>query len=108
MKSLKAFSILLFISLLALGCGGSGRTGDELTTEDYFNRGYAHTKKGEHNEAIEDYTKSIELNPRPAAYNNRGLAYKGLGQYEEAIQDFNQAIDLYSSLLFFTTLFYSI
>ncbi len=94
MKILKAFSIIIFILLLAYGCGNSGVNSDDLTAEDYFNRGNVHRNNGEHTEAIEDYTKSIELNTDPAAYNNRGLSYAELGLYDEALQDYTKAIEL--------------
>jgi tetratricopeptide (TPR) repeat protein len=45
--------------------------------------------------AIEDYNKTIELDPNYAeAYNNRGNAYSGLKEYERAIEDYNKTIEL--------------
>ncbi|GAF91447.1 unnamed protein product, partial [marine sediment metagenome] len=50
---------------------------------------------GQYTQAISDYTRAIELNPKYAlAYNNRGLAYGNLGQYSKAISDFTRAIEL--------------
>ncbi|MDR1736419.1 MAG: tetratricopeptide repeat protein [Oscillospiraceae bacterium] len=61
----------------------------------YFSRGYFYSSEGEHNLAIEDYSKAIELKPDYAyAYNNRGAAYNSLGKYDLAIEDFNKAIEL--------------
>ena len=49
----------------------------------------------QHKEAIADYDKAIELNPKDAqAYNNRGVAKKMLKQYKEAIADYDKAIEL--------------
>ena len=46
-------------------------------------------------EAIENYSKAIELNPKLVeAYNNRGLAYADLVKYDEALKDYNKAIEL--------------
>jgi len=46
-------------------------------------------------EAINDYNKAIELNPKHSkAYYNRGLAKGELKDYRGAIQDFNKAIEL--------------
>ena len=49
----------------------------------------------EHQKAIDNYTKAIELNPKDAAaYYNRGRAYYNLGQYQKAIDDYTKAIEL--------------
>lgn len=48
-----------------------------------------------YDQAIEDYTQAIQLNPNFAeAYNNRGLAYalKSKNQMQYAIADYSQAI----------------
>ena len=49
----------------------------------------------QHERAIEDYDKAIELNPEyAAAYYNRGNRYRDLGQHERAIEDYDSAIEL--------------
>ncbi|HJX46057.1 MAG TPA: tetratricopeptide repeat protein, partial [Patescibacteria group bacterium] len=49
----------------------------------------AYDEKGDHEMAIKDYDKTIELNPDYAnAYYNRGIAYKAKGMLKEAEQDF--------------------
>ena len=61
----------------------------------YNNRGNAYVRLGEHERAIKDYDKAIELNPDYAkAYYNRGLAYAEQQKYNEAIKDYNKAIKL--------------
>ena len=53
--------------------------------EMYYNRGLAHSKKGEVELAIKNYTKAIELKPDYAdAYYNRGGAFLRLGEREKA------------------------
>ena len=60
-----------------------------------FNRGFAYDEKGDHDKAIEDYNKIIELNPEDAdAYLNRGNAYYGKGEFDRAIEDYSKAIEL--------------
>ena len=62
---------------------------------DYFNRGNAYYILGQHQKAIDDYTRAIELDPKLAeAYCNRGIAYSNLGQYQKAIDNFTRAIKL--------------
>ena len=62
-------------------------------TEFYRGLTYQYTDK--YDKAIEQYDKSIELNPNYAeAYNNRGVAKDSLGEHKDAITDYNQAIRL--------------
>lgn len=61
----------------------------------YYNQGVARYEKGDYAEAIKDYTKAIELNPRYAdAHYNRGIAYDDKGEYDRAIKDYTKAIEL--------------
>ena len=67
----------------------------EKLAASYNNRGLACCESKQHEKAIEDYNKAIELNPKYAeAYYNRGIAYYELNQHEEAIEDFTKAIEL--------------
>ena len=50
---------------------------------------------GNYRQAIEDYSRAIEIKPGYAdAYNNRGIAYNSLGNYRQAIEDYNRAIEI--------------
>jgi formylglycine-generating enzyme required for sulfatase activity/Tfp pilus assembly protein PilF len=54
-----------------------------------------HGNKGEHDQAIKDYTEAIRLKPDYAkAYNNRGYVYDEKGEYDLAIKDYTEAIRL--------------
>jgi tetratricopeptide (TPR) repeat protein len=77
----------------------------ELDPEDvaaYYWRGLAYEKLGNYIQAINDYSKIIEINPKYEAksrqlfhaYRNRGRAYTKLGDYLEAIKDSEKAIEL--------------
>lgn len=52
--------------------------------------------KGQLDEAINEYNKAIEINPRLAiAYINRGRTYvQGKGQYDQAISDCSKALEI--------------
>ena len=60
--------------------------------EDYINLGLAHSRKGEFELAIKDYSKAIELRPNYAdAYYYRGGAFLRLGERERAESDLTTA-----------------
>ena len=61
----------------------------------YHYRGLANENLEKHEEAVEDYSKAIELDPNDAkAYNSRGAAKNNLKLYEEAIKDYDKALEL--------------
>ena len=56
----------------------------------YNNRGYAKYLLGRYDDAIEDYTRAIEINPRfIQARINRALAYNKRGCVDAAMVDYN-------------------
>jgi tetratricopeptide (TPR) repeat protein len=64
----------------------------------YNNRGNAYTTQSQYDLAIEDYNKSINLNPGFAKpLNNRGVAHKKKGELDLAMKDFDAAINLDSN-----------
>lgn len=61
----------------------------------YNNRGIYYVDKGLFKEAIQDYTKAIDLDPKyKDAYYNRAIAYMNIGNATEAIKDYTNAIML--------------
>ena len=61
----------------------------------YFNRDVPYSDLGQYENAIDNYTKAIQLDPDYAkAYLNRGNAYDDLDQYQRAIQDYDKVIQL--------------
>jgi len=63
--------------------------------EACYNEGLAKDKLGDHQGAIGDYTKAIELKPEFAkAYYIRGATYSMLDQKDNALSDFTRAIEL--------------
>src|SRR5205085_360952 len=62
----------------------------------YFARGMARMQKGELDDALTDFDRSLEIAPRNAeAWLNRGVAKHRKGELDEALADFNQAIATY-------------
>jgi len=57
--------------------------------------GGAYQAEGDSNRAIEDFTKTIEINPQDAkAYVRRGSVYQVNGDGDHAIADYNKAIEI--------------
>ncbi len=81
------------VLLLTAGCA---TVQTELNdAKAYFNGGNAYLVKGQYDQAISDYTKALEINPRYAlAYYNRGIAYKNKAQYDQAISDYTKALEI--------------
>lgn len=61
----------------------------------YLNRGVGFLNLKEYNLAIEDFTRSIELNSTNAsAYHSKGMVYYELEDYSQAVDNFKKALDL--------------
>jgi len=69
---------------------------DPFSPLPYHNRASCKVKIGRAEDAIEDYTRSIELEENYSdAYRNRGITYlKYLGRYQLALDDFQKLVDL--------------
>lgn len=59
----------------------------------YAARGDALNKAEKYEEAVQEFTKAIQLNPYPEYFYHRGLAFKGLGRIKDAESDFFRAGD---------------
>jgi len=68
----------------------------ELSATDWVEKGIAVGKSGFLDEALDAFTKAIELNPKYAeAYYNRGVTYGAdLSKHHQAIMDFTKVIEL--------------
>jgi len=69
------------------------------TGADYRQRGLIHSRLGEYERAVADFTASIESISstfyRVSNLNSRGFAYLKLGRYAEAVADYNEMTRLY-------------
>jgi tetratricopeptide (TPR) repeat protein len=60
-----------------------------------FNAGNKNFEEKQYPQAIAEYSRAIELNPKqPAFYENRGYAYLAMQRLDEANNDFTKAIEL--------------
>lgn len=65
------------------------------TAEEYFNKGCELFEAGEYEDAIENFSKSIGLDPcNESIYCNRGSCYYEIQQYQKAFKDYTKAIEL--------------
>ena len=66
---------------------------EELTTQEWFEKGYVFQEANSLDEAIRCYTEAIRLRADFAeAYYNRGVARRGKGDHNGATQDYNKAV----------------
>jgi Flp pilus assembly protein TadD len=79
-----------------LSCATTEPKQSESRNPKFYNdRGIAYGEKGRYDQAISDFSKAIEINPRYGkAYNNRGIVHRLKGQYDQAISDFNKAMEI--------------
>ena len=89
-------AIVIIACSILLSCATTRQTQFKSSdAEAYNNRGFAYCEMGQYDQAISDFSKAIEINPRLAhAYNNRGWAYIKKWQYDQAISDFNKTIEI--------------
>src|SRR5262245_20685756 len=70
-------------------------SGDGRDALAYYKRGVAYQDKHEHDRAIADFNKAIEIDPkRNDAYVHRARAYEGLERRAAAIADYRRALAL--------------
>src|ERR1700722_18080752 len=68
---------------------------DSQSATAYYNRGIAEWDKGDRDDALVDFERAIELNPRYSyAYVGRGFAKEKKGDLDGAVADYNRAIEV--------------
>ena len=67
-----------------------------MTGKEYFYRGDTYRMQGKYDEAIEAFTKAIELDDEYvfSSYVNLGVVYFEKGEYDKAIDACTKAIEL--------------
>ena len=76
----------------AAAAAGSGAA--PTTADCWKDAGNAHFKRGRHREAVDCYSRSLELQPSCLAFANRAMARLKLGHAAEAEADCSQAVAL--------------
>jgi serine/threonine protein kinase len=67
---------------------------EPTNAQNYYNRGRLHDYRDERIDAIQDYTKAIELNPKfTDAYKARAFVYSMVNNYDKALVDANWLIN---------------
>ncbi|MEP6900352.1 MAG: tetratricopeptide repeat protein [Actinomycetota bacterium] len=91
----KIRNVVTLLFLLALGVG-AGLAQQPTTAEGYFKRGNGNAEYQQSAEAIADYTKAIELNPKFAeAYYGRAEVYRRQTKdFYPALNDYTKAFNL--------------
>ena len=86
------FNFYLCMTLLVIACLPAVAAQD---FDYWYDMGFDSMMFGEYEEAVEYYTKAIEIDPTYVfCYDDRGRAYANLGQYDLAIADFEKAIEM--------------
>lgn len=78
----------------------SGETSTDIIQEpksasEYFERGRSKARKDYYEDAIDDFTKAIEINPNyEEAYYHRAISKGLMGNYSGAIKDYDKVIEI--------------
>ena len=84
----------VWVQLAAKSCEDALKLNDNLAPV-HATQGLVHAGTGEHEKAVEDYRRALELDPRDArAYHGLGLAYQSLGLFGEAEATLRKAIEV--------------
>jgi len=66
----------------------------KIIAHELFQKAYEHQMKGELEEAVTLYKKSVAVHPTAEAYTFLGWTYSFMGRYDDAIEECRKAIDL--------------
>lgn len=73
----------------------SGPMRNLLQLHAYICRGATHSALNEHDVAIDDFSRAIQINPEHApAYFHRAIAWENKGELDQALDDYARAIRL--------------
>jgi tetratricopeptide (TPR) repeat protein len=67
---------------------------DPTSADAFNNRGLTYSGLQQYDQAIADFTRAIELSPRPRTYDSRGRAYLKARDHASALVDFSRSIEI--------------
>jgi len=73
---------------------GEGREEDKKEAWQFFQKAYEHQMKGDLEEAVDLYKKSIATHPTAEAYTFLGWTYSFMGRLDDAIEECRHAIQV--------------
>jgi TonB family protein len=89
------YAVCICFSLQAHTPGPKQNAPERLSCQKCYEDGHAHLSRGDYQQAIESFTRSVQADPdkdRPAYY--LGLSYYRLGHYREALAAYQKASEL--------------
>jgi len=98
-KSYKSKMVILVIIIpILFSCATiQQKQGESRDAQFYNNQGAIYVAKGQYDQAISDFNKVLEIDPKFAgggAYYGRAMVYEKKNQYDQAILDFNKALEI--------------
>jgi tetratricopeptide (TPR) repeat protein len=95
MGTIKIGKLIYLVMCLVLFASVVNCYGAKGKAEEFFEQGKKFSSVENVDQAIENYSKAIKIDPKLAkAYNNRGIAYMWKKQYDLALTDFSKTIAL--------------
>lgn len=95
MRAIKSEKLNIIVICMVLFISVVNCYGAKVKAEEFFELGKKYALVDNVDQAIDNYSKAIKIDPKFAkAYNNRGAAYILKKQYDLAIADFTKAIEL--------------
>ncbi|MGA8572680.1 MAG: tetratricopeptide repeat protein [Desulfobaccales bacterium] len=87
--------IFILVVLAALLAASQAWAAEAGTAQDYLVKGNEQFKAGNLDQAIADYTKALEIDPKLAwAYNNLGAIYVQKDDFDHAMAAYNKALEI--------------
>jgi Tfp pilus assembly protein PilF len=93
----KSIGIILPIAFFFLFSHASAqqKQNEPKDAKFYIDRGIAYGEKGQFEQAIDDFTKALEIAPRSAeAHYNRAIAYLNKGRFDWAVDDLTKVLEI--------------
>lgn len=85
--------IFLSVGLIGIPSSGCAKKSDPMTAQEFLEKGQERFARGEHEDALIDFTEAIRLDPNlAAAFDGRGMAWGKKDEHDKAIKDFDEAI----------------